>query len=280
MRLWAFGGDARMQGVLQAAREAGYDAVHIRSAEDAQEGKPDIAMLPWPRSFDGGKLIGATGEGMDEARVGEMIKGCGLLVHGRNTPGSVIENAKTAFDPEGDETFLRANAELTAEGAICSALHKMRRAMVSSTCMITGFGRIGQGLARRLWAMGAFVIVCARSEKQMHLAHSMGAHPVPLAQIGIAAAQADVIFNTVPARIIGKDVLSAVKKDALIVELASRPYGVDVDEAVKMGLHVSLEGGVPGRYAPSDAGRALFDAAQRKWTELNRETAKGADDHG
>ncbi len=274
MRLWAFGGDERMRGVLLAAQEAGFDILHIQRTEDKPEGTADIAMLPWPRSFDGGMLVGAKGEGMDAARVGEMIGNCGLLVHGANTPQDMIENAQHAFNPERDEMFLRANAELTAEGAICSAMHKMSRAMVSSTCLITGYGRIAQGLARRLCAMGAFVIVCARNEGQMRAAHVMGAHPVPLREIGTAAGQADAIFNTVPAKILDREALSRVKRDALIVELASRPYGVDIDEAVKIGLHVSVEGGVPGRYAPLDAGRALFDAAKRKWADI--EKAKGA----
>lgn len=277
MRLWAYGGDKRMEGVLLAAREAGFDAVHIRGEGDAPEGRADIAMLPWPRSFEGGRLVGAKGEGMDEARVGEQIGACALLVHGANTPQALIARADCALNPEGDEAFLRANAALTAEGALCSAMHKMRRALVASTCVVTGFGRIGQALARRLCAMGAFVIVCARDEKQMQTAHAMGAHPVPLAQIGRATAQADAIFNTVPARILSGDALAQVRRDALIVELASTPYGVDIDEAVRMGLHVSREGGVPGRYAPLDAGRALFEAAHRRWTQMERDAAKGAD---
>ena len=115
----------------------------------------------------------------------------------------------------------------------------------------------------RLVAMGAFVIVCARNEMQMRAAHAQGAHPVPLGQLGSAAFTADVIFNTVPARIMGEDVLAMVGKEALVMELASAPYGVDIEAAKRIGVHVEIESGIPGRYAPLDAGAALFEAAQR-----------------
>ena len=45
-----------------------------------------------------------------------------------------------------------------------------------------------------------------------------------------------------------------------IIELASAPYGLNMQKAVKLGLRVCVESGLPGRYAPLDAGEALFDA--------------------
>ena len=61
----------------------------------------------------------------------------------------------------------------------------------------------------------------------------------------------------------GEDVLTMVSKDALVMELASAPYGVDIEAAKRIGVHVEIESGIPGRYAPLDAGAALFDALAR-----------------
>ena len=55
---------------------------------------------------------------------------------------------------------------------------------------------------------------------------------------------------------------------APIVELASPPYGMDMQEAVRRGLQVCVEGGLPGRYAPMDAGGALFDVLARGMAEI------------
>ena len=97
----------------------------------------------------------------------------------------------------------------------------------------------------------------------MRMAHAAGAHPVPLSRLAAACRQADVIVNTIPAHVLGADALEAIGRDTPIVELASPPYGMDMQEAVRRGLQVCVEGGLPGRYAPLDAGEALFDALTR-----------------
>ena len=138
--------------------------------------------------------------------------------------------------------------------------------------LITGFGRIAQELALRLAALGTFVIVCARNEMQMRRAHELGAHPVPLAQAASACRQADVIFNTVPAHVLGKNELDRIRADALVIELASLPYGMNMEMARHMGVHVQLESGIPGRYAPMNAGAALFEALERRLAQLRHES--------
>ena len=138
-----------------------------------------------------------------------------------------------------------------------------KRALMRETALVTGYGRIGREMTARLCALGMFVIVCARSEEQMRMAHAAGAHPVPLAQIAAACRQADVIINTIPAHVLGDAALAATARDTPIIELASAPYGLEMQKAVKLGLQVCVESGLPGRYAPLDAGEALFDALTR-----------------
>ena len=261
MRFVAFGGDARMLGALEAAQRAGWDTLHIRTEEDKEKiGVADAVLLPWPHSFRDGKLTGAA---LSREQTLELLPACTLLVHGAGITAQDAQSAERLFDPSQDEAFLRANAKLTAEGAIARAMQRQGRALLGATVLITGFGRIAQELARRLNAMEAFVIVCARNEMQMRRAHELGAHPVPLREIASACAQADVVFNTVPAWILDERALAAMKKNVMIIELASAPYGMDAQQATQMGLEVCVEGGLPGRYAPLDAGAALYDALAR-----------------
>ncbi len=93
------------------------------------------------------------------------------------------------------------------------------------TALVTGYGRIGQEMTARLCALGMFVIVCARSEEQMRMAHAAGRIPCPLAQIAAACRQADVIVNTIPAHVLGDAALAATARDTPIIELASAPTG-------------------------------------------------------
>lgn len=276
MRLLAFGGDRRMEGALAAARRAGWETAHIREAAHQQAWEADAAMLPWPRSFEGGRL---TGGGLDRAHVLEWAGACGLVLLGKDVRAGELAHPERAFSPDSDETFLRMNARLTAEGAIARAMQTMEGALLGSTALVTGFGRIAQELTMRLAAIGAFVIVCARSEAQMRLAHAMGAHPVPLEQIVPACAQADVIFNTVPAQIIGPDALQAIGQDTMLIELASAPYGCDAELASRLGVRVLQEDGLPGRYAPMEAGAVLFAALERAILARSKDD-EGGDGHG
>ena len=61
----------------------------------------------------------------------------------------------------------------------------------------------------------------------------------------------------------GDAALAETARDTPIIELASAPYGLEMQKAVKLGLQVCVESGLPGRYAPLDAGEALFDALTR-----------------
>ena len=271
MRLLAIGGDRRMQGAVQAARRAGWESEWAQDGRLFDAPSCDVVLLPWPHSFANGRLAaskGENGETPDKESVLRALPPARLALFGSGVTPEEIPQAGECADPARDELFLRRNAQLTAEGAICRVMQKMERALLGSTCLITGFGRIGQELTARLVAMGAFVIVCARSEIQMRASHAVGAHPVPLAQMAQACGAADLILNTVPARVLEREALLAVKPGTRIVELASAPYGVDLASAKEMGVLVELESGVPGRYAPLEAGEALFEVAQRHMKRL------------
>jgi len=275
MKLIALGGDARIIGALEAAKAAGWDTVYISGGQEEMPDHADAILLPWPHSFQEGLLAGTK---MEKAQVLSQLPHCILLVHGGGVTADELPMAQAAFDPSQDEAFLRANARLTAEGAIFRAMQRQGHALLGETVLITGFGRIAQELTVRLAAMGAFVIVCARNELQMRRAHEIGAHPVPLAQAASACRQADVVFNTVPAQILGKNELDKINRDALVIELAGMPYGMNLEMARHMGLNVALESGVPGRYAPMSAGAALFDALERRVAQI-RMSKEGGGEH-
>ena len=261
MRLIAFGGDERMRGALLAAGRAGWETLHIEEEADVPGEMPSAqaVMLPWPRSFREEKLVSMKG-GLTRERVLALIPACRAALAGGDVKEEELAQAARVVRPEKNEAFLRKNARLTAEGALATVMRVKKRALMSETALVTGYGRIGQEMTARLCAMGMFVIVCARSETQMRMAHAAGAHPVPLAQIETACRQADVILNTIPAHVLGDAALAAMPRDTPIIELASAPYGLEMQKAVKLGLQVCVESGLPGRYAPLDAGEALFDA--------------------
>ena len=125
---------------------------------------------------------------------------------------------------------------------------------------IIGFGRIGQALTVRLTSLGAFVIVCARNEAQMRRAHEIGAHPLPLERIAQACAQADVIFNTVPELLLTRPVLEQLRPGTLVVDLASKPGGVDWEAARQLNVKAVHALALPGQLTPVSGAMAIRNA--------------------
>lgn len=146
------------------------------------------------------------------------------------------------------------NAIPTVEGALCAAMNESDITLHSSECLVTGYGRIAKLLARSLYFLGANVTVAARNGDALTWAQVLGLEICHIDEIGKRFGKYDFVFNTVPARIIGEDVLSAAKKDSVLVELASSPGGFDREAAEKHGLKLIFALGLPGKNAPKSAG--------------------------
>ena len=68
-----------------------------------------------------------------------------------------------------------------------------------------------------------------------------------------------MVFNTVPALIFDEPRLRALAPSTLIIDLASRPGGVDFAAAAGLGLKTIWALSLPGRVAPKSAGIILKD---------------------
>ena len=69
----------------------------------------------------------------------------------------------------------------------------------------------------------------------------------------------DLIINTVPAQVLGEAALEDVSSDCLIIDLASRPGGVDFESAAALGLKVIWALSLPGKVAPLSSGQIIRD---------------------
>ena len=67
----------------------------------------------------------------------------------------------------------------------------------------------------------------------------------------------DIIINTVPARVLEEQELRFVSKNALIIDLASLPGGVNLEAVKARGIAHVHALGLPGIYAPVSAGKIL-----------------------
>ena len=162
-----------------------------------------------------------------------------------------------------DGALVRENAWLTAEGAVAAVMRAGAFALRDARCMVIGWGRIGRALTEILTGIGARVTVASRSPEKRRRAVERGAETVPTGGIGRALPGHRVILNTAPELVLDAAALDAVERDALVVDLASPPFGVDLRAAWSRGLRAWREPRLPGRYAPENAAAALLRAMDR-----------------
>lgn len=128
------------------------------------------------------------------------------------------------------------NAIPTAEGAIQLAMEESKITIHNSKCLVMGFGRIGKILAKMLEGMGAKVYCEARKKTDIAFIKAYGYNAIELKELKQFLKEFDFIFNTIPYVILDKSYLNEIDKECIIIDLASKPGGVDFVEAQNKGL--------------------------------------------
>ena len=126
-----------------------------------------------------------------------------------------------------------------------------------------GFGRCGKALAQRLAGLGGLVTVAARRKEQRLEAGISGLQMLDLEKLGEKVQEIDFIFNTIPAMVLEEKEISKMKKDSVIIDIASKPGGTDFEACKKNGIGAVLALGLPGKYSPKTSAEILVEAMER-----------------
>ena len=169
---------------------------------------------------------------------------------------SDIWDSIDTYDYYTREEFAVRNAVPTAEGAIEIAMHEYPGTISGSKCLVVGFGRIGKVLSWMLRGIGASVTVSARKQSDLAWVQSYGYSSILTENI-CEQEQYDIIFNTAPAIIFNRRLLSKMHSNPLIIDLSSMPGGVDVEAAAKLNIKTIHVLSLPGKVAPKTAGEII-----------------------
>lgn len=162
-----------------------------------------------------------------------------------------------------DEATIILNTIPTAEGAIQLAMEKTNYTLSSANVLILGFGRVGKILCNKLKGIGANVFAEARKNTDLAWIKAYGYNPVSLKDLKANVCKMDIIFNTIPEKILDKSTLILIHKESLIIDLASAPGGTDFESAQKLGIESILYSGIPGKVAPDDAAEYIKEYIYR-----------------
>lgn len=257
------GGDKRRKFAVEYIKAAGYKVTVAEDCADFENmaREADYIVLPLPVSRDGvnvnsplsmapvslkrvlravtdGKTVFA---GMPDEEFADKLRCKGVKL----------------YDYYQNEALTVFNSVSTAEGVIHEIIGSTEINIQGAKMALFGYGKAASAIAKRLVALGAEVWVFARSERDRAAAESDGCKAVHLNGKFDCNVGFDVVVNTVPSLVVTADFIEKLPASALIIEIASAPYGVDFSAAEVIGIRTVKAPSLPGRYAPKSAGEAI-----------------------
>lgn len=160
------------------------------------------------------------------------------------------------------------NTIATAEGAIQVAMEETTRTLHGSNILIMGFGRISKVLSNMLKGIGANVYCETTKVVNASWIKAYGYEPVLYNELNENLGKFDIIINTVPYVILDDSNLDLLKKDCVIIDVASNPGGVDKNAAKARGIKLVWALSLPGKVAPTTSAEYIKDTLDNVLKEL------------
>lgn len=172
---------------------------------------------------------------------------------------TVNESELINYDYYSREELAFFNAYLTAEGVLELVLVNSNVTLRKLNILVTGYGRTGEAIADILSRNFVSVTVAARKEKDRARVVSRNMKAVPFKQIRECAEAFDFVINTVPETVISTNLLGKFRTDCIFLEVASKPYGIDITGAEAQKRKVIIASSLPGKYVAKSAGVFIAD---------------------
>lgn len=154
--------------------------------------------------------------------------------------GNISKEIKEKFDKENikffdiikNEEFAILNTVPTAEATIKIIIENTKNIIQNSRCLIMGFGRIGKILSYKMQSLSLKTTVIPTNNIEEAWGKAYGYDIITFENIKEKKeilSKYDIIVNTIPKIILKEEELKNVRKDTLIIDLSSKPFGIDRD---------------------------------------------------
>ena len=265
-KVYSFGLD-RSDEILDDGRIE--NCTNLKSAIE----KAQIIIAPIPFSSNGENINAPFSH--DKIMIEDLIKQNKGKIF---ITGSIKDNIKK----ELDEKYLEVidimkrddlailNTIATAEGTIEVAIKNTDKILQGSKVLILGFGRVGKIVANKFSKLSAIVTCAARKVSDLAWIKAYGYNNLNINDMLYDLKDFDIIINTVPQTILKEKELKHVNSEALLIDLASAPGGIDGKAAVNMGLNFIWALALPGRIAPTSSAKFIKDTVYTILDEMSK----------
>lgn len=271
-KILIIGGDTRQIYMADYLEKSGFD-IEVYGLSDKKRtssenirksiNNADAIILPLPVSKDGKYITSCVviKETLDE--IISFIKEDSVVFAGlmnRNIESKLIKKNIKYFDYFKREEVTIKNTVPTVQGILKTIIDNINYTIHSSKCAVFGYGRVAKITADVLKFMGADVTVCARKKSDLSLAETRGIKGILIEDFHKYSDGFEIIINTVPSVVIDRKILEKLKKDCLIIDVSSAPYGTDFACASEFGINALQCPSLPGKVAPKTAGIIIAEA--------------------
>ena len=271
-KIYIIGGDRRQQYMQEQLKAQGFVTYSFGLLQSdtkaqlfkalSQEYAPCL-LLPLPLSRDGSTVYAPlAAEPLSLREILENLPPSARLL-GFGLPTAFCQAAQKR-GAETTELFstsvVEQNAKLTAKAAVPILERRCKCPLLNAHVGITGFGHVAKALVEELLPKTARLTVFVRSEMARQDAKKHGVTALPFSALPEVAGQLDSLCNTVPAPVVTAATLQNLPEDTPVLELASKPYGVDFAAAEQLRRTVVRAPGLPGKYFPCEAAAILTNA--------------------
>ena len=179
------------------------------------------------------------------------------------------DNNVKLIDVMKNEELVILNTIATAEGAIKEAISNTDIILHKSNVLILGFGRVAKTLAIKFSGINANVTCSARKKQDLTWIKTYGYDSLNINNLGKELSKFDIIINTVPHMILTANELQYVRKDCLLMDVSSKPGGMDENYIKQKGLHMIWALALPGKVAPKSSAKFIKDTIYEILEEQN-----------
>ena len=266
------GGDLRNVELVKLLKEDGKTVytygMNINSSEPLEKTVEDVEVVigPIPFSRDGLTVNSTFAESqiliidlLEKIKEKTLIAG--------NISEDIIKMTQKynikVIDVMKNEKLAILNTIATAEGTIELMIANTNTIIFDSNVLILGFGRVAKTLANRVKGLVKSITCASREDDELAWIEVYGYKIIDLNTLNQSQnilkslSNYNVIINTIPSMILDVDKLQYVKKDALLIDLASNLGGIDKEDTKKQGLKLIHALGLPGKVAPVSSAKFI-----------------------
>ena len=192
----------------------------------------------------------------EHIQIDELIKGDNskkIFIAGSISEDSkeILEkNYMEVVDIMEYEQLAILNTIATAEGAIEVAIKNTDTILHGKNVLILGFGRVAKIVAKKFQGLSANITCAARKPSDFAWITALGYNLIDINTIETEFWDFDIVINTVPKIIVDKDRMKFMKKNVLLIDLASEPGGFYKNDAKTLDLKLICALALPGKIAP------------------------------